>query len=74
MSEALPPINARSYWEAAQGRWLGHDISDPGKFRNSAIFQKFEGDALAAVLEREPIGGDELTDLVMVNLKGPDYV
>jgi hypothetical protein len=74
MSAALAPINGRSYWEAAQGQWLGHDISDPSKFRNSAIFERFEGDALAAVLEREPIGADDVTDLVMVNLKGPDYV
>jgi hypothetical protein len=74
MSEALRPINGRSYWEGAKGVWLGHDISDPSKFRNSAVFERFEGDALAAVLEREPIGADEVTDLVMVNLKGPDYV
>src|SRR6185436_16570752 len=30
-------------------------------------------EALAAVLEREPIGADDITDLVMVNMKGPDY-
>ena len=46
----------------------------PTKFRHSAVFQRFEGDALAAVLEREPIGADDVTDLVLVNLKGPDYV
>ena len=74
MSEALKPINARTYWEAAGGKWMGHDIADPAKFRHSAIFQQFEGDALAAVLEREPIGVDDVTDLVFVNLKGPDYV
>jgi hypothetical protein len=74
MSEALKPINARTYWEAAGGKWMGHDIADPAKFRHSAIFQQFEGDALAAVLEREPIGADDVTDLVFVNLKGPDYV
>ena len=32
---------------------MGHDISDATKFRHSAVFQRFEGDALAAVLERE---------------------
>jgi hypothetical protein len=74
MSDALKPLNARTYWEAADGTWMGHDIADATRFRHSAVFQRFEGDALAAVLEHEPIGADEVTDLVMVNLKGPDYV
>ncbi len=74
MSEALKPLNARKYWEEAGGKWMGHDISDATKFRASAVFQRFEGDALGAVLEHEPIGADDVTDLVMVNLKGPDYV
>ena len=74
MSDALKPINARPYWEAASGRWMGHDIGDATKFRHSAVFQRFEGDALVAVLEHEPIGADDVTDLVLVNLKGTDYV
>ena len=74
MSEALKPLNARKYWEDANGTWMGHDISDATKFRHSAIFQRFEGDALAGVLEREPIGADDVTDLVLVNFKGSDYV
>jgi hypothetical protein len=74
MSEALKPLNARTYWEESKGRWMGHDIADPIRFRHSSVFQRFEGDALAAVLEREPIGADDVTDLVFVNLKGPDYV
>ena len=74
LSEALKPFNARPRWEEAKGTWMGHDISDATKFRHSALFQRFEGDALAAVLEREPIGADEVTDLVLVNFKGPDYV
>ena len=74
MSEALKPINARKYWDEVNGTWMGHDISDATKFRHSAVFQRFEGDALAAVLEGEPIGADDVTDLVLVNLKGSDYV
>jgi predicted AlkP superfamily pyrophosphatase or phosphodiesterase len=73
-SAALAPINARAYWEEAGGRWMGHDIADATKFRASAVFQRFEGDALAAVLEHEAIGADDVTDLVLVNFKGPDYV
>jgi hypothetical protein len=74
MSDALKPLNARTYWEQAGGTWMGHDIADPVRFRHSAAFQRFEGDALAAVLEREAIGADDVTDLVLVNLKAPDYV
>jgi hypothetical protein len=74
VSEALKPLNARKYWEAAGGKWMGHDIADATKFRHSALFMRFEGDALAAVLEREPIGADDITDLVFVNMKSPDYV
>jgi hypothetical protein len=74
MSEALKPIAARKYWEDAGGTWMGHDISDATKFRHSGVFMRFEGDALAAVLEREAIGTDDVTDLVLVNFKGPDYV
>jgi len=74
MSEALKSINGRTYWQDAKGTWMGHDISDPTKFRHSAVFERFEGDALAAVLESEPIGADDVTDLVLVNFKGTDYV
>jgi hypothetical protein len=74
LPDALKSINGRTYWEAAGGKWLGHDIADGTRFRHSAVFQRFEGDALAAVLEQEDIGKDDVTDLVLSNLKGPDYV
>ena len=74
LSDALQPFTARRYWTEAGGTWMGHDISTPSKFRHSALFQRLEGDALAAVLEAEPIGADDVTDLVLVNMKGPDYV
>ena len=73
MSEALRPLNAKAVWEKAGGTWMGHDIAGPEKFRASSLFQRFESEALDAVLEREPIGADDTTDLVMVNMKGPDY-
>jgi predicted AlkP superfamily pyrophosphatase or phosphodiesterase len=52
---------------------MGHDISNPTKFRQSSLYQKFEAEALRAVMAAEPIGADDITDLVMVNMKGPDY-
>jgi hypothetical protein len=53
---------------------MGHDVASASSFRASALFQRFEGDALAAVLDAEPLGADAIPDLVLVNLKGPDYV
>lgn len=73
MPEYLKPITGKRYWEVAGGAWMGHDITNPSKFRASSLFQRFEGDALLTVLDHEAIGADEVTDLVMVNMKGPDY-
>jgi hypothetical protein len=74
LSDALTAFTAERVWRDAGGVWMGHDIASPSRFRASALFQRFEGEALAAVLEHEPIGADDTTDLVLVNLKGPDYV
>jgi hypothetical protein len=74
MPDALKPFTARRYWTEAGGAWMGHDVTDPSKFRHSGLFQRFEGDALAAVLEDEPLGADDIPDLVLVNMKTPDYV
>lgn len=74
LPDALKSIVADDYWKRASGRWMNHDIADRTRFRHSGVFQQFEGDALAAVLEASSIGADDVSDLVMVNLKGPDYV
>ena len=74
LADALKTLRAKPYWTEVNGTWMGHDIASPSKFRASALFQRFEGDALAAVLEAEPIGADDVADLVLVNFKGPDYV
>lgn len=74
MPEALKAFNGRAVWEAAGGRWMGHDIASPSKFRASSLFQRFEAEALLAVIDAEEVGADHVTDLVMVNMKGPDYV
>ena len=73
MSDALKPLAARKVWEDAGGTHMGHDISSATKFRASSLFQKFEGEALQAVVAASAVGADDLTDLVFVNMKGPDY-
>jgi hypothetical protein len=74
MAPALKALNGKQYWEQAGGTWMGHDIASPSRFRASAVFQRFEGDAIAAVLESAELGRDEVTDLVLLNIKSPDWV
>ena len=73
MPDALKGLTGRKVWEAAGGTWMGHDISSAQKFRASALFQKYEAEALMAVVEASNVGADDTTDLIFVNMKGPDY-
>jgi len=74
MPDYLATLNGKALWEEAGGTWMGHDISNPSKFRASSLFQRFEGQALVEVATHEAFGADEVTDLLFVNMKGPDYV
>lgn len=74
MPDYLQALNGRATWEAAGGKWMGHDISNASSFRASSLFQRFEGEALLSVIDHEAFGADEVTDLLLVNVKGPDYV
>jgi predicted AlkP superfamily pyrophosphatase or phosphodiesterase len=42
--------------------------------RYSALFPTFEADAMAAMIEREPLGKDNVADLILLNYKGADFV
>lgn len=73
MSEALKPFVGRKVWEAVGGTHMGHDIASATKFRASSLFQRFEAEALMAVVNASTVGADDITDLIFVNMKGPDY-
>jgi hypothetical protein len=73
LPKALEQRTARPVWEAAGGRWMGHDVATASRFRASSLFQKYEADALLAVVADSAVGADEVPDLVLVNMKGPDY-
>lgn len=73
MPPALSRFVGRKVWEAAGGTWMGHDIASASKFRASSLFQRYEAEALRAVVEESAVGDDEVTDLILVNMKGPDY-
>jgi Type I phosphodiesterase / nucleotide pyrophosphatase len=74
LPEYLKGQNARQLWEGTDGLWMGHPIGTTDEVRGSALFSKFETDALRLMIDHEPLGADEVTDLVFVNLKTPDYV
>lgn len=65
---------AESVWSRAGGRWLGHEVGDPDGFRRSALFAAFQADAVVEAVREEPFAEDRVTDLLLVNLKAPDYV
>lgn len=71
---SLAARSPRSIWEAAGGVWRGHDITGPDLVRRSALFPAFEVDSLLGVLDAEPFGADEVTDLVLLNFKSADFV
>jgi hypothetical protein len=64
----------REVWESAGGVWMGHDIATPDTVRRSSLFARFEMDTLLSMIEGEGVGADDVTDLVLVNLKTPDFV
>jgi hypothetical protein len=73
----LPPYlkdrNARTLWQADK-EWMGHRIDSSATVRYSALFPGFEADAMTAMIEREPVGEDNVADLILLNYKGADFV
>jgi len=73
LPEYLKDRNAMTL-RPADGEWMHHRIDSPAALRYSALFPSFEADAMTAMLEHEPVGEDEVTDLVLMNYKGADFV
>jgi len=69
----LKDRNAKSLWPAS-GEWMGHKIDPTQAVRYSALFPAFEADAMTAMMEREPLGEDNVPDLILLNYKGADFV
>ena len=66
--------NTRDVWEAAGGKWMGHDIANADAVRRTSLFARFEADTLLSMIEEEAVGADDTADLVLVNFKTPDFV
>jgi hypothetical protein len=69
----LQQFDARRLWPP-DGTWMGHRIDTPAAVRRSGLFPTFEADVMAAMIEREPIGEDQVPDLILFNYKSADYV
>jgi type I phosphodiesterase/nucleotide pyrophosphatase len=69
----LEARNAKTLWPS-NGEWMGHKIDSTVNVRYSGLFPPFEADAFTAMIEREPIGADEIPDLLLLNFKGADFV
>jgi predicted AlkP superfamily pyrophosphatase or phosphodiesterase len=74
LPEYLKTQNSRRLWDGTDGQWMGHDVTNPDAVSRSGLFTKFEADALVAMIENEPVGADDVPDLLLINLKAPDFV
>jgi predicted AlkP superfamily pyrophosphatase or phosphodiesterase len=73
LPEYLKDRHARELWEGG-AQWMGHRIDSATDVRYSALFPAFEADAMTAMIEREPLGADNVADLILLNYKGADFV
>ena len=69
----IAELDARTLWPQ-DGLWMGHKIDSPSAVRRSGLFPRFEAEAFTRLLESQPIGKDAVTDLLLLNYKGADYV
>lgn len=53
--------------------WMGRDLTDPNVVPGTSAFVKYQGDALRGLLDSEPVGRDQITDLLFVELKPTDF-
>lgn len=71
----LKDQNIRPYLDkmlAKDGKWFGHDVNNLTAVNNTPAQVAFDGDAYAKVIEHEPIGQDDITDLLYLTLKPTD--
>jgi Type I phosphodiesterase / nucleotide pyrophosphatase len=57
---------------AADGRWMGWDLADPGVVSGTPAVVEHQGHALIDMMRRGRVGGDRVTDLVFLEQKPTD--
>jgi len=73
LPDYLAGMNASTLW-SANPQWMGHRIDSTAAVRYSALFPKFEADAMVSMIEHEPVGEDSVADLILMNYKCADFV
>src|SRR3990172_6661987 len=74
LPDYLEDDHAAKAWEAVSGTWMGHKIDSSRTLLRTALFPRFQVDALIEMIEKESVGKDAVPDLLLVNFKTPDYV
>ena len=74
LPDYLEDDHAAKAWEAASGMWMGHKVDSGRTLLRTALFPRFQADALIEMIEKESVGKDAVADLLLVNFKTPDYV
>jgi hypothetical protein len=74
LPDYLEDDHAAKAWEAVSGTWMGHRIDSGRTLLRTALFPRFQADALIKMIEKESVGKDAVADLLLVNFKTPDYV
>lgn len=54
------------------GRWMDNDLRAPDVLPGTPAFVRHQGEAVLRILREEPIGEDDVTDLLFVELKSTD--
>ena len=71
--EAVGAMDASAIFPA-EGLWMGHKVSTPSGIRRSGLFSGFEADVFIQLIGSQPIGQDDVTDLLLLNFKVADYI
>ena len=74
LPDYLEDDHAAKAWAAAGGVWLDHKIDSARTLLRTGLFPRFQADALIEMIGKESVGKDEVSDLLLVNFKTPDYV
>jgi hypothetical protein len=73
LPSAVLSLDVKDFWPG-DGLWMGHRVNTPVEIRYSGLFPRFEAEAFVRTVQSQPLGADEIPDLLLLNFKGADYV
>ncbi|HEY9766104.1 MAG TPA: alkaline phosphatase family protein [Chroococcales cyanobacterium] len=75
LPEYLRGLGPKPYLDAltkGTGIWMEHFIDPKATVRYTPAYPAFDGDNVLSLIQHEPFGADEITDLIFVTLKSTD--